>query len=100
MDGDVASSFNYKAGIKGRYLEQEILYLVSLIKDCPSNSSRLRDLKVLADWIKFYEPGLFYDFFEVKDPVPFFFSMLMSPLGLARFLMDKSRAWSPPRVSF
>ncbi len=101
MDGDTKGTFNYKVGVKGRYLEQEILYLASLIKDVPANSSAWRrDLKLFADWLKFYEPGLFYDFFEVKDPLPFFFSTALSPLGLIRFLKDKSRAWSPPRVSF
>ncbi len=101
MDGDTKGTFNYKVGVKGRYLEQELLYLASLIRDSPAKgSTRRRDLRLLGSWLKFYEPGLFYDLFEVKDPLPFFFSMALSPLGLVRFLKDKSHAWSPPRVSF
>jgi len=101
MDGDTKGTFSYKVGVKGRYLEQEILYLASLIRDSPANgSSRRRDLKLIANWLKFYEPGLFYDFFELKDPLPFLFNMALSPIGLLKFLNDKSRAWSPPRVSY
>ena len=101
MDGDSKATFNYKVGVKGRYLEQEILYLASLIKNAPvDNTVKRRNLKLLADWLKFYEPGLFYDFFEVKDPLPFFFSIALSPINLIRFFKDRSCAWSPPRVSF
>jgi predicted ATP-grasp superfamily ATP-dependent carboligase len=101
MDGDIKGTFNYKVGIKGRYLEQELLYLVSLIKDSSANSSLgSHDLKWLASWLKFYEPGLFYDLFEVKDPLPFFFSIALSPLGLVNLLKNKSHAWSPPSISF
>lgn len=101
MDGDTKGTFNYKVGIKGRYLEQELLYLVSLMKDSSANSSlRSQHLKLFASWFKFYEPGLFYDLFEAKDPVPFFFSMALSPRNLVDLLKNKSHAWSPPDVSF
>ncbi len=101
MDGDVKGTFNYKEGVKGRYLEQDLLYIVKLIKDSSANSNLQKgDLKLLASWLKFYEPGLFYDLFEVNDPAPFLFRLAFSPLGLINMLKDKSRAWSPPRVSF
>lgn len=101
MDGDTRGTFNYKLGVKGRLLEQELFYLVSLIKDSSENSNeRSSNLSLFASWLKFYEPGLFYDTFEMSDPVPFFFRIAMLPKGLLQVLRDKSRAWSPPQVSF
>ncbi len=101
MDGDTRGTFNYKVGVKGRLLEQELFYIVSLIKDSSSNiNGRVGYLDSLASWLKFYEPGLFYDLFELNDPLPFFFRIALSPFGLVHVLRDKSRAWSPPRVSF
>ena len=101
MDGDADGTINYKVGVKGRLLEQELFYMVSLIKDFPLNSgARIRDLKLFVNWLKFYEPGLFYDLFEVNDPLPFLFRIALAPSGLVHVLKDKSRAWSPPRVSF
>jgi hypothetical protein len=101
MDGDTKGTFNYKVGIKGRYLEQDLLYLVSLLKESPAKSSLWSsNLQSLASWLKFYEPGLFYDLFDMKDPAPFLFSTALSPMGLAKMLRDKSHAWSPPSISF
>jgi predicted ATP-grasp superfamily ATP-dependent carboligase len=100
MDGDVKGVFNYKVGVKGRYFEQDLLYIVSLFKDASTNSGvwNQKRLQVLRNWLKFYEPGVFYDFFEVDDPLPFLFSLASSPLGLARFLRQNNYAWSPPGV--
>ena len=100
MDGDAAATFNYKLGVKGRYLEQEVFYMASLIRDSLSNSPSGSGVKSFADWLRFYEPGLFYDLLELEDPAPFFFSLALTPLGLARFLRDKRRPWSPPKVRY
>jgi predicted ATP-grasp superfamily ATP-dependent carboligase len=102
MDGDTKSTFSYKTGVKGRYLEQDFLYIVSMFRDALTNSSlwSQKSLKLLANWLKFYEPGLFYDFLDVNDPLPFMFSSALLPLGLARFLRQKDYPWAPPRVSF
>jgi predicted ATP-grasp superfamily ATP-dependent carboligase len=102
MDGDVKGVFNYKVGVKGRYFEQDLLYIISLFKDSSPTSGvwNRKKLKVLGDWLKFYESGLFYDMFEVDDPLPFLFSSVSFPLGLLKFLREKSYAWSPPRVRF
>src|SRR5208283_1523062 len=100
MDGDTRGTFNYKAGVKGRYMEQDLLYIISIIKNSSANNTlRSGTLKQLSSWLKFYEPGLFYDLFEVNDPVPFFFRFTFTPMGLVNLLKDKSRAWSPPRIS-
>jgi predicted ATP-grasp superfamily ATP-dependent carboligase len=100
MDGDARETFNYKAGVKGRYMEQDLLYIISIIKNSSANNTLRSDtLKQLSSWLKFYEPGLFYDLFEVNDPVPFFFRFTFTPMSLVNLLKDKSRAWSPPRIS-
>jgi len=101
MDGDTKGTSSYKVGVKGRYLEQDLLYLVSLLKESPAKSSLWsRNFQLFASWLKFYEPGLFYDLFEVEDPVPFLFSTALSPRSLAKLLRDKTHAWSPPSISF
>lgn len=102
MDGDVQGVFNYKVGVKGRYFEHDLLHMVSLLTNASPTScvwDRKR-LKVLEDWLKFYEPGIFYDLFEFDDPIPFLFSLVSSPLGLLKFLRERSYAWSPPGVRF
>ena len=75
MDGDIPNSFNYTVGVKGRYLEQDIMYIISLLTQS-SLSPKLtaanpRKLVSLINWLKLYEPGLFYDLFELEDPIPF-----------------------------
>jgi predicted ATP-grasp superfamily ATP-dependent carboligase len=102
MDGDISSVFSYKAGVKGRYFEQDLLYIVSLLRDASTNPGvwSRKNLRVLLNWFRFYEPGIFYDLFEVNDPLPFLFSSALSPLGLAKFLREKSYAWSRPKIRF
>jgi len=99
-DGDCTAVSGYKVGVKGRYLEQELLYLTSLLKNSQSNTGSGGNLRMLANWLRLYEPDLFYDLFELDDPLPFFFDLVTYPLALARFLKDKSCAWSPPHISF
>ena len=102
MDGDIKNVFNYKVGVKGRYFEQDLLYIISLFKSdsaIPSFQTQKR-LRTLMNWLKFYEPGVFYDLLELRDPLPFFFSSALSPLGLMRHLREKNYAWSPPGIRF
>ncbi len=98
VDGDVNGVFDYKVGVKGRYLVQDMLHLVSLFTDASinpvtQNPSRLR---AVVKWLKFYEKETFFDLFYRDDPLPFFFSSALFPLGLARFLRQQRYAWSPP----
>lgn len=101
MDGDTKSTFSYKAGVKGRYFEQDCLYIASTFRDALTSSSiwSQNSLTLLASWLKFYEPGLFYDLLDVNDPLPFLFSSAMLPLQLVKFLKQQNYAWGPPRVS-
>jgi predicted ATP-grasp superfamily ATP-dependent carboligase len=99
MDGDVGSVFNYKIGVKGRYFAQDFLYIVSMFKDISNNFRKNHsNLNILIDWLRFYEPGVFYDLFEWDDPLPFFLNTALSPLGLMRYLGGKNYAGSPPGV--
>jgi len=100
MDGDVNGVFHYRVGVKGRYFEQDLLYILSLLKNWANNSVFPKDarLRFLADWLKFYEPGIFYDLFKWDDPIPFLYSLAATPLGLAKFFKEKSYAWSSPGV--
>lgn len=102
MDGDVKGVFSYKVGVKGRYFQQDLLYIVSLFKDASTNPGvqNPNRIRTMMNWLKFYEPGVFYDLLDMYDPLPFFFSLALYPLGLVRFLREKNYAWSPPRVLF
>lgn len=103
VNGDVNSVFNYKIGVKGRYFDQDLLYIISILKNT-SNSPILHNgkrLKVLLNWLKLYEPGVFYDLFEWDDPLPFLFSTALSSLRLLKYLKEKKNyAWSQPTVLF
>jgi len=100
MDGDTPKVSHYKAGVKGRYLEQDLLHIFSLFKSASSNptAQTQKRLRMLLNLLKFYEPGVFYDLLELRDPLPFFFSSALSPLGLVRYLREKTYAWAPPGV--
>jgi predicted ATP-grasp superfamily ATP-dependent carboligase len=102
MDGDVQGVFDYKVGVKGRYFEHDLLHMVSLLTNASSMSCvrNRKKLKVLRDWLKFYESGIFYDLFEFDDSLPFLFSLVSSPLALLKFLRERNYAWSPPEVRF
>ncbi|MCW4016290.1 MAG: ATP-grasp domain-containing protein [Candidatus Bathyarchaeota archaeon] len=102
MDGDVKGVFNYKVGVKGRYFDQDLLYLFSMLKNGFTNHifKNQNNLKVLASWLKFYEPGLFYDLFELDDPLPFLFNSALFPVALAKIIKKKVYPWSRPGVSF
>jgi predicted ATP-grasp superfamily ATP-dependent carboligase len=100
MDGDTQKVSHYKAGVKGRYLEQDLLHIFSLFKSASSNptAQTQKRLRMLMNLLKFYEPGVFYDLLELRDPLPFFFSSALSPLGLVRYLRERTYAWAPPGV--
>jgi len=100
VDGDINGVFSYKIGVKGRYLEQEVLYIISMLFQDKTFNPSVKDerLKVLMNWLKFYEPGLFYDLFEWGDPAPFLYSFFSCPLGLMRLFRGKSYAWSKPGI--
>lgn len=101
VEGDTNSVFNYRVGVKGRYFEQELLYLTSLFKKASNPNPVVRQkFRLLMDWLKLYEPGLFYDFFDWDDPLPFMYSLVSSPLGLLKFWKEKSYVWSAPGVRF
>lgn len=98
MDGDVNGVFHYKVGVKGRYFEQDLLYILSLWKNRADNPVVIKNERVrfLAGWLKFYEHGIFYDLFEWNDPLPFLYSLAATPSGLVKFFKEKHYAWSPP----
>lgn len=100
MDGDVKGVFHYKVGVKGRYFEQDLLYLLSLIINGLNNPIIRKNgkLRSLANWLKIYEPRIFYDLFEWDDPLPFLYDLASTPLGLMKFFREKRFAWSPPGV--
>jgi len=99
VDGDVNSVSSYRVGVKGRYLEQDILYLISSLVDAPINPG-IQTTSVwreALDWLKFYEPGIFYDLLDARDPLPFFFSTGLLPRLLLGYFREDRRPWKPAR---
>jgi predicted ATP-grasp superfamily ATP-dependent carboligase len=100
MDGDVNGVSSYKVGVKGRYMAQDILYMVSLFTDASLNPA-IRSpnrFRTLLRWLRFYEPEVFYDLLYLDDPLPFLFALGLSPRDVAGFLRQEKYAWSPPGV--
>jgi predicted ATP-grasp superfamily ATP-dependent carboligase len=102
MDGDVNTVSSYKVGVKGRYMAQDILYIVSLFTDASTNPAiRIpKRFRMLLGWLRIYEPEVFYDLLNSDDPLPFLFTLGLSPLDVASFLRQERHAWSPPGVRF
>jgi predicted ATP-grasp superfamily ATP-dependent carboligase len=66
VDGDVTPQFDYKAGVKCRWLiPGDILHLMSAIRDPNCNTG-----KTIRDFIKFREKDLYYDYLSMDDPLP------------------------------
>jgi len=100
MDDDVNTVSDYEVGVKGRYLGQDMYYVISLLTDALPSPSILRPhrLHAMLKWLKFYEPRTFYDMLCKDDPVPFLFSFaIQSPVGIMRLLRRRRYAWSSPR---
>jgi len=66
VDGDIKPQFDYKVGVKCRWLiPGDILHLLSAVRD-PNHSTH----KAITDFIKFREKDLYYDFLSWDDPLP------------------------------
>jgi predicted ATP-grasp superfamily ATP-dependent carboligase len=101
MDGDISPVFNYKVGIKGRFLEQDLLYIFSLFSQSAPNLSTQKGRCVsLMRWLKFYEPGIFYDLFDLEDPLPFVRNSEHSVFAIINLLKEKKYPGSTTDVRF
>jgi predicted ATP-grasp superfamily ATP-dependent carboligase len=100
MDGDVPKVSFYKSGVKGRYIEQDLLHIFNLFKSGSFNPGAYaqKRFRMLLNLLKIYEPGVFYDLLDLRDPLPFFFSSALFPLGLMRHLREPMYAWAPAGV--
>ena len=94
VDGDINGVFSYKIGVKGRYLEQELLYIISMLFQGKTFNPSVKGgrLKALMNWLRFYEHGLFYDLFEWDDPAPFLYNFFSCPFGV-KTMLGASRAF-------
>ncbi len=72
MDGDIEPDFNYKLGVKCRYLfPKEFKYFISILRNGSAGLSRnFHPSRVFLDLIRFYEPNLNYFVFSADDPMP------------------------------
>jgi predicted ATP-grasp superfamily ATP-dependent carboligase len=102
MDGDISPVFSYKVGIKGRFLEQDLLYIFSLFgQSAPNlNTHKGRRCVSLIKWLKFYEPRIFYDLFDLEDPLPFVLNSEHSVFAIINLLREKKYPGSTTEVRF
>jgi predicted ATP-grasp superfamily ATP-dependent carboligase len=85
VDGDVKPQFDYKVGVKCRWLiPGDILHLLSAIND-PNHSTG----KAIKDFIKFREKDLYYDYFSWDDPLPAVGALITSLKYFGDFLRGK-----------
>jgi predicted ATP-grasp superfamily ATP-dependent carboligase len=66
--------FNYKIGVKCRWLIGDVQNLCSTLRgeQKPINSESTNKAKTVLDFLKFYEKNMHYDGFTMSDPLPFF----------------------------
>jgi predicted ATP-grasp superfamily ATP-dependent carboligase len=102
MDGDISPAFSYKVGVKGRFLEQDLLYIFSLFcQSAPDlNTHKGRKYVSLMRWLKFYEPGIFYDLFDLEDPLPFVQNSTHLVFAIINLLKEKKYPGSTTDVRF
>lgn len=91
MDGDVKGASSYKVGVKGRFLQQDLMYIFSVLGRSLTRTNigtrnRSRDL---FSWLKFYEPGIFYDLFDMSDPLPFIRNSAGTVIGLLKLFQSR-----------
>ena len=86
LDGKVKPAFNYRTGVKSRWLMGDMQYLMTIlsgwqrIKGVPRPSRS----QVLRDFLRFYEPDIHYDLVDLDDPLPFFPAEITHLLRIAR----------------
>lgn len=76
MDGDVQPRYNYKVGVKSRFL---------LFGDIFHLLASQKNPKLIMEFLRFYEKNLSYDILDIKDLLPAFVRMFN---GL-RYVLDR-----------
>ncbi len=79
VEGDVKPVFTYKTGIKTRWILGDCRGLIDYIK-----TDKRRE--ILKDFLKLYEPGLYYDEISLDDPLPGFAEVIIS---IKQFIKNK-----------
>lgn len=72
VEGDISPCFSYKIGVRARNMPLDLRYLSSVFKGSKYDFEQKRPnpLKEAYNFLKFYEPGLKYDFLWLDDPNP------------------------------
>lgn len=79
VDGDVEPVFEYKVGVKCRWLVPgDIMHLISVFRGGPDFIARPSRIRSLVQFLKFYERDLYYDYLSFTDPKPMAANMLFS----------------------
>jgi predicted ATP-grasp superfamily ATP-dependent carboligase len=87
--------FNYKIGVKYRWLNGDFQNLISLFKGEQRliNAENSDKLNTVLGFLKFYEANMHYDGFRMSDPAPFFMDEALSVYDVAkRFCSKKFKA--------
>jgi len=75
-DGRIQPVFDYKIGVKGRWLLGDVENLLSVLRGKPRiKALRTSRLRTILNFLKFYERDMHYDNFSRNDPMPFFMNI-------------------------
>lgn len=76
IDGKIPPTFNYRVGVKGRWINGDLYNLLAVLRGEPKISAlRPSRLRTLLCFLKFYEKNMHYDNLSLNDPAPFFMSL-------------------------
>lgn len=71
VEGDIRPVFNYKTGVKTRWLMGDVRAMVDYLL---KSSNRY---EMLRDFLKIVDRDVHYDDLSIKDPLPFFIELII-----------------------
>ena len=71
VEGDIRPVFNYKTGVKTRWLMGDVRAMVDYLL---KSSNRY---EMLRDFLKIVDRDVHYDDLSIKDPLPFFIELIV-----------------------
>jgi len=85
--------FNYRFGVKYRWLDGDTQNLVSTLKGDSRliNGEFVDKLNAVLRFLKVYEKNMHYDGFAISDPLPFFLNEMFSAKEIAKYIIGKAK---------
>jgi predicted ATP-grasp superfamily ATP-dependent carboligase len=92
VEGDVNPVTKYKKGVKCRWLEGDIYRLASAFTGTYiKTSQKPNKLRILKEFLTFYQKNMHYDFFKWDNPLPFLINIAQTFKELNSYRKRKPR---------